>query len=60
MYLFVKWMENDLLAMKKFFPWLKTHFLSILQANMYFFSLGQNFCVDKKYFARPDEWGIIS
>ena len=36
-------MENDFLAMKKFCPWLKSHFPSISQANMYFFRLGQNF-----------------
>ena len=51
--LLVKWMENDFLAMKKFCPLLKTHFPSIAQANMYFFSIKKNFvwtkifCVDK-------------
>ena len=30
------------LAMEKTFSWLKSHFQSISQANMYFFSLGQN------------------
>ena len=42
-YLLMKWMENDFLATDKIFPTLKSHFQSISQANVYFFSLGQNF-----------------
>ena len=38
-YLLVKWTENDFLAMDKIFSWLKSHFPSILQANIY--SAGQ-------------------
>ena len=48
----MKWMECDFLAMKKFCPWLKTHFPSISQAGMYFF------CPDKKYFVQADGLGI--
>ena len=55
-YLLVKWMKNDFLDMKKFCTWLKIHFPSILQANMYFFSIGEKFlskipyCFDKTRF----------
>ena len=46
----MKWMENDFLAMKKFCPWLKTHFLSISQANMYFFSIRKDFLSGQRIF----------
>ena len=52
-------MENEFLAMDKNFSWLKSHFPSISQANIYFFSLGKKFCLDKKYFVQADGWGII-
>ena len=58
MYLLVKWMENDFLAMKKFCPWLKAHFPSISQANMYFFSIGKNFLSRQEiYFVLADGQG---
>ena len=34
-------MENEFLAMEKILSWLKSHFSSISQANVYFFSLGK-------------------
>ena len=51
-------MENDFLAIKKNYPWLETHFLSISQANIYFFSIGKKTCSDKKYFVKADARGI--
>ena len=42
-YLHGKRIENDFLAVEKNFPWLKSHFPSILRTNMYSFRLGQNF-----------------
>ena len=72
-YLLVKWMENDFLATDKIFPTLKSHFPSISQAKMYFFSLGQFFFVwdknvlsrtkvifvrDKNYFVRDKNYFV--
>ena len=51
-------MKNDFLAMKKFFPWPKTHFPSISQANMYFFSSGKKFLSGQKIFVQADGQGI--
>ena len=48
----MKWMENEFLAMDKIFSWLKSHFPSISQANIYFFNLG-------KCFVQADGRGII-
>ena len=46
---------NDFLAVGIFFLWLKGHFLSISKADMYFFSLGQNFLSGQKFFF-PGRW----
>ena len=46
---------TDILAMDKFFPWLKSHFPVISQANMYFFSIGKNFLSGQKIFC-PGRW----
>ena len=47
----MNWMEGDFLAMKKFCPWLKTHFPSISQANIYVFSIGKDFLFGQKIFS---------
>ena len=54
----MKWMKNDLLAMKIFCPWLKTHFLSSSLANMYFFRIRKKILSWKKYFVQADGRGI--
>ena len=45
-----KRIENDFLAAKKIDSWLKNHFPTISKANLYFFSLGQNFLPGTKIF----------
>ena len=65
-YLLMTGMKTDFLAGEKFCPRLKSHFPSISQANMYFFSLGKNFFVrnknkfgwDKNDFVQADGQGI--
>ena len=44
--------------MEKICLWLKSHFLSISQANIYFFSLGKNFLSAQIYFVQADGRGI--
>ena len=50
-YLHVKWMENDFLAMKKCCPWLNNSFsIHFTGKYMYFFSIGKNFLSGQKIF----------
>ena len=48
---------TDFLAMDKFFPWLKSHFPVISQANMYFFSIGKFFLTGQKIFCPGRQTG---
>ena len=48
---------NEFLAMDKIFSWLRIHFPSISQANMYFFSI-RIFLPKKKSFVQVDGQGI--
>ena len=56
----MKWMETELIAMKKIYPWLKTQFPSISQANMYFFSIGKFFFVwTKNILSRQTDGALV-
>ena len=51
-------MENEYLALDKIFSWLKSHFPSISQADMYFFSLWKKILSGQKSFVQADGPGI--
>ena len=51
-YLLGEMVKTDFLVWEIFFPWLKSHFPSISQTNMYFYSIGQNFLSGQKIFCQ--------
>ena len=57
-YLLGKRIENDLVAVEKLCPWLKSHFPIISQTNLYFFSLGQDFLSGTKFFVRDQRYFV--
>ena len=53
-------MKNDFLAMAKIYSWLKSHFPSISQAKIYFFSLGKKFIQAKSILSRQMDGALWS
>ena len=50
-----EWLETDFLVMEKFFPQLKSHFLSFSQASMNLLALQKNISPGQKIFC-PEQF----